>query len=393
MTVPRSEIDKILRSLDRNFCEDLSLHLYSTFLLHRIDSQFPPKTWANWPKPFEGVSAPDQRYVDNLFDDPYCDAVSGSTSDNDGDEGPAKKKVRASEANEANEASTSVVATQGSASIESYGGGGEDQHSFSSKEVLERLKVVEISYHEKKPDAKAVLMNELNALLESKIHRKIEQMKSEGKVDKSWHMTNWVPKQDTVPICTQVANRFDSMLRMLFTMNDSTERKIKKVKMKKNRRKKDRETENEINKKETEFRVIEWRDVLLAAATSDATPSTQMKSEQLREYERLHRDCSGLFDDIKNVYSFESEPEELGAELVVSENGEFDVVEYLKYLQQFELPLRKEQSTEDHLRERKEELAQNRAIDEKFFNCLKTVDEIHHADDRIDSEESYMITI
>lgn len=53
-----SEAQEILQNLEDDFRHDLSLHLYSAFLLHLENTSFPPKRWTAWPLPYDKVPDP-----------------------------------------------------------------------------------------------------------------------------------------------------------------------------------------------------------------------------------------------------------------------------------------------------------------------------------------------
>lgn len=53
-----SEAHEILQNLEDDFRHDLSLHLYSAFLLHLENPSFPPKRWTAWPLPYDKVPDP-----------------------------------------------------------------------------------------------------------------------------------------------------------------------------------------------------------------------------------------------------------------------------------------------------------------------------------------------
>lgn len=76
----KREIDTILEGIEEDYTHDLSMHLYSTFLLHKVNFLFPKKKWSSWPLPFNVVPdpKPHQRYTD--LSDPFTPITTTPTT-------------------------------------------------------------------------------------------------------------------------------------------------------------------------------------------------------------------------------------------------------------------------------------------------------------------------
>lgn len=59
------DFTKILEFLEDQHRHDVPVHLLLTHLLHRVNPNFPPPSWANWPKPPDEVPVPKDNYADS----------------------------------------------------------------------------------------------------------------------------------------------------------------------------------------------------------------------------------------------------------------------------------------------------------------------------------------
>lgn len=64
----RQNSKQILQHYEDDYKHDLSIHLYSTYLMHQMDSLFPHRSWACWPKPQDDV--PDPKTTQLYTDEP-----------------------------------------------------------------------------------------------------------------------------------------------------------------------------------------------------------------------------------------------------------------------------------------------------------------------------------
>lgn len=69
------EYNKILDLIEDDYVQDLSIHLYSTFLLHRVDPFFPARKWSAWPLLKSDVPDPSNSklYTDIVAKEEYQD--------------------------------------------------------------------------------------------------------------------------------------------------------------------------------------------------------------------------------------------------------------------------------------------------------------------------------
>lgn len=337
----RQERERILHSLEHDFINDLSQHLYSTFLLHRINPNFPLPRWANWPKQFDKVPVPSLKYEDDLID---AGAVQYEwdidedhlTFERDRvwqvDEMKNKRKtvkggseVSKGEKENGKEMDEEIVnsLSDGSEDDSSDSGSSDDDNDssdssdsedsaesdneldYNEEQLLDpHNKIVEVAYTERIPQAKTCLINTLTSLLESKIRHKITVLKQSGEIDASLVMTpDPLTSKNMVPFVGQLANRFNSMLDTMF---DTFHRK-----------------DYPLN----------WQQVVMADMINDRkrVGHGKLNSEM---YEKLLRKCEDVFVNVHNVYEFEEDEEEKedNAGGIITENGGFNVVKYLESL-------------------------------------------------------------
>jgi len=67
-TILRKEGVQILSQLERDYKHDLAVHLYSTFLMHQLNKNFPENLWANWP--LRNDLVPDPKTTELYTDEP-----------------------------------------------------------------------------------------------------------------------------------------------------------------------------------------------------------------------------------------------------------------------------------------------------------------------------------
>ena len=91
----KADRQQVLGVLEDNYTSDLSIHLYSTFLLRRINPNFPRHSWSYWPLRFADVPIPQDDFEDDIVD--------GYEKDIDDDVSALKRRVsnRKSRAEEA----------------------------------------------------------------------------------------------------------------------------------------------------------------------------------------------------------------------------------------------------------------------------------------------------
>ncbi|KAG5420091.1 hypothetical protein I9W82_001971 [Candida metapsilosis] len=362
----RQERERILHSLEHDFINDLSQHLYSTFLLHRINPNFPLPRWANWPKQFDKVPVPSSKYEDDLIDAGAVQYEWDIDEDqlvferdrawqvdemknkrktakersevSNGDEGKETEKevdeeipssLRDDSEDDSSDSGSSDADDDSSNSSDSEDSAeSDDELNYNEDQLLDpHNKIVEVAYTERIPQAKTCLINALTSLLESNIRHKITALKQSGKIDASLIMTSEsITSKNMVPYVGHLANRFNSMLDTMF---DTFHRK-----------------DYPLN----------WQHVVMAGMINDRKRVGHGKFNS-EMYERLLRKCEDVFLNVHNVYEFEEEDEEeeeADTRDVVTEDGGFNVVKYLESLrEEYVGPGQKEYAVlaNDYLRE------------------------------------------
>ncbi|KAI5964927.1 hypothetical protein CANMA_003437 [Candida margitis] len=323
----QQERNRILKSLEHDFINDLSLHLYSTFLLHRVNPNFPLTRWASWPKEFSKVPIPEHKYEDDLIDEDQEKYERDIDEDHDlferdkewqledaattkrrktkrslrdvRDEEDASSRGEVSHKSDSNDGDSDSKHSNDSDDDHGSDDGNDDDdenNEYDEDKLLNhRNKIIEVSYTEKIPSAKISLMNSINSILETKIHNKINQMKQDNEIDSGLHFTDSFPKN--LPIVSEIANRFNTMLETMF---------------------------DTFHLKDYP---LNWHHVLIAGMIND-----RMQNRCNRQlYEGVLQQCQDLFDNLHNVYEFEDEEEEDNSE-VFTAGGGFNVGKYLQSL-------------------------------------------------------------
>ncbi|CCG21809.1 hypothetical protein CORT_0B00890 [Candida orthopsilosis Co 90-125] len=337
----QQERTRILQSLEHEFINDLSLHLYSSFLLHRINPNFPLPRWTHWPKHFDKVPVPNQKYEDDLIDN--CverfewdidddrlmsdrDRVWYKEGGNEkrkekrkkelsvkegGDKEQEKRESQRQWHSQLEEEGISDSSSRSSDNDSLVSGSNDDGNDsdnsddldYNEEELLDpNNKIIEVTYTESIPSAKISLMNSISSLLESKIRNKIQKLKNDGKIDTSLIMTSdSLPRNLLLPIVGGIANRFNSMLDTMF---------------------------DTFHLKDYP---LNWRQILLAGMINDRLHNKL--NPQM--YEKLIHKCEGQFEHVHNVYEFDDDEarEEAVEEDVVTDDGGFNVEKYLESLQ------------------------------------------------------------
>ncbi|KAI3406615.2 hypothetical protein KGF56_000460 [Candida oxycetoniae] len=317
----KTEINQILNSLEQEFIDNLSIHLYSTFLLHRVNCEFPRKIWANWPKSFNDVPIPNVKYVDNLinvYDNEVYEQdieVENTIFEScllqyDRVIKPRRKNQKRVKDLEQQEQEQDLE--QQEQDLEQQEQDLEQQHQDLEHQEQDLNKPIhEVTYIESLPNAKSALMNCIHALIEFKIHQKIVKMKQEGKIETNLSMTDSGLTGDILVVHSQLANKFDSMLNTLMQSHVPTNQKKK------------------LND------VIRWYDVLQAAMTNDLQSASGSTASTIEMYERLHQRFKDLFENVRNVYEFDDTMDESQRNSIITESGGFNVSSYREYLTNF----------------------------------------------------------
>lgn len=422
------ELRQTLKALDYEFATNLPLHLYSAFLLHRINPRFPKRAWSTWPKRFEEVPIPDTKFEDDVID-PYDSGIYEHDISFDEDMNKyllaehdrltnkglkiLKNKSFLSKSNnirkrgEQNDSqddddyddddhhhnhdnnnettgikpveNESIYVEESDDDEEEYrtekkqpgnnASGEPVAHGQNLTEEEMKRRVVDIVYHETAPNAKSVLVNAIHGLIESKIQQKIQKMKEKGKIDKSLYMTDELPHQTLIPICSQIAGRFDQVLNTLFR------------------------TYTPRVQKQMRLTLIEWQHVV-SAAVANAISRPNVETVSLVPLENVFQQCKFLFDGegvSANEYQFEDSVDQKAVSKVFDENGGFNVVEYLKYLGSQNIPLQGPLTytdlAEQHMDYTNAEIERKTKLETNILNALKLVKESNRVAHNDDDEE------
>lgn len=170
----KRDFDQIINSLEDNYRHDLSVHLYLTFLSHRVNPHFPGPSWASWP--LKKDSLPDMTAYDRYEDQIDASSVINNTLDTSYEP----------KANESIPVSRETV-----------------DNMFSKKQ---RLSVTYKNYVLVEPNR--LLLNELQALILRKIHQKAN-LKQSDRVDLTTDENNILTRQ----MALKLANRLHELLK------------------------------------------------------------------------------------------------------------------------------------------------------------------------------------
>lgn len=207
----KTDRQQVLGVLEDNYTSDLSIHLYSTFLLRRINPNFPRHSWSYWPLRFADVPIPQDDFEDDI--------VNGYEKDIDDDVSALKRRVsnRKSRAEEATSLEDSTKEDEDTtiynADVESESEQDEDDNNNEFENEDENLKrlllrpITEITYLERTPNSKKLLVNSLSSIIQHKIHARIKELNiSKNNLAITDDMAS---NPALVPLTTQLANRFN----------------------------------------------------------------------------------------------------------------------------------------------------------------------------------------
>lgn len=294
----KTDRQQVLGVLEDNYTSDLSIHLYSTFLLRRINPNFPRHSWSYWPLRFADVPIPQDDFEDDI--------VNGYEKDIDDDVSALKRRVsnRKSRAEEATSLEDSTKEDEDTtiynADVESESEQDEDDNNNEFENEDENLKrlllrpITEITYLERTPNSKKLLVNSLSSIIQHKIHARIKELNiSKNNLAITDDMAS---NPALVPLTTQLANRFNFLI-------------------------------DNLTRSKTSKKTINWKDILCTAVRGEIGPHSNINA---KSYEELYNKCEKLFSTMRYNYEFESELE--CEDDIRTEDGGFNVHEYLKTL-------------------------------------------------------------
>lgn len=291
----KSDRQQVLNVLEDNYTSDLSLHLYSTFLLRRVNPNFPRHTWSYWPLKFADVPIPQDNFEDDIVDGfekdiDYVSVLKRKVSNRKSRTEEMTSLEDNTKEDEDNPIYNAEVESEDEQEAEDSEGDNEDENL---KKLLLRP-INEITYLERTPNSKKLLINSLSSIIQHKIHARVK--------DLNISKTNLAITDDMasnpalLPLTIQVANRFNSLI-------------------------------DTLTKKRTSKKTINWKDILCTAVRNEINPHTIINT---KTYKDLYNKCEKLFSKMHYNYEFESEPECEGQ--IRTEEGGFNVHEYLKTL-------------------------------------------------------------
>lgn len=180
------QIDNEIETLESSTRNDLAAHLYLTFLLHQINPLFPTEKWASWPNRLAADPTIREDYEDGLLDvvndftttNPNRDVDFGETTavekEGDEQEEDEERKLKGKSTFHSN-SSNSVIHSKANSNINSV-------YSVNSDEEIDnkirffrsntsRVRIKKIARQKTHP--KTTLVNELHALLQHRITKKL----------------------------------------------------------------------------------------------------------------------------------------------------------------------------------------------------------------------------
>ncbi|KAI5954962.1 hypothetical protein KGF54_001523 [Candida jiufengensis] len=329
---------RILKNLEQDYLQNLSLHLYSTYLGRRINPNFPRQMWSSWPKKFNNVPVPSQNYEDNLINEDntiendinedfsiyerefeaYMEKLRPTRIKNDRKTNNRQEENLEKDNNEEERSDVELEnkdQKQAEAleneyreiSEEEQSGNDSDDENNKPSLVSEedayfldpKNKIIDIEYVEKIPSGKQALQNSINSILHQKIKDKIYKLQQDGKINKDLELTTdfETTNKTFLNFTNIITTRFDSILQTTF-----------KIYKKKNY-------------------PLNWRNILLASLVNDLSKHRKINKQS---YTNLVKKCEDLFINNVNsgIYKFEKDP----PPGVFTKNGGFDVVNYLRSL-------------------------------------------------------------
>lgn len=272
----KKDREGIVEYLESEFREDLSIHLYSTFLLHRINPVFPRRNWASWPLPIEEVPDPGstKKYVDNEFPAHLVDYMKEDNFHDD-------QESLNSEVDEFSSLDPEPTEDQ------EYW---EEDSNYKGSNGTEYLKVRSITNIKNITESKIDLLIELQALLEKKLHLRLHKLN--GYQVKRAIFTSDFECGVVDEICKKLGNKVDEFVGRMIELQT---RGLKKS-----------------NSSRAHDRLLNWQDVLLTGLAVEKRNRGKIISTD--RYRRLYEKCERLFANVRYGYEYEHHTEDLTSE-------------------------------------------------------------------------------
>ncbi|RCK66907.1 hypothetical protein Cantr_02319 [Candida viswanathii] len=294
----KSDRHEILNSLDAQYTSDLGIHLYSTFLLRRVNPLFPPPHWSSWPLPLQDVPVPQDEFAD--------DTVAGYAEDIDSWQAQYVEQQTDWKAKNERKVMPLLNPDPNPENHSSSSDDEEEEEEEGEEHVQDigiRDKIVEISYKQNLPNAKTALANAISSVLQCKITARIQSMKQAGTIPAHLEPSDAISDSPVLsPVINEIGSRFNAMLDSL-----------------------------DLLKKRMKEGEGDWMAVLLAAVLSRTNSYLNLNTGM---YRRLFERCNSLFNEVDYRFEFEEEDEKEEEDngKIISSTGAFNVNEYIKSL-------------------------------------------------------------
>lgn len=271
----------ILDALEDDYRHDLAIHLYSSYLLHSLNPLFPKKNWASWPLPPLEVPDPQTttNYVDsNSFVNEFPIDINGEkltfTPMSDSSLTSTQQSSLAiqelSSSEDEDEDQMSVLSEEEE----------EEEDFYNEKKIRSRqvMKIKTVSFQETLSNSKADLMNELMALVERKIHKRIKEQ-----------------NRGNIVLSESSRKLFMHMSQILASRVNTTLDKILAIQKTSAPRK---------SEKRPFMRLLNWQDILIACSSEP-----NKKDRISNSYRTVYDKCEYLFGGSKYNYDYDDESE------------------------------------------------------------------------------------
>lgn len=320
------ENNRVMDMLEEEHGSDLAVHLYSTFLLHRVNHFFPKRNWTAWPLPKSEVPDPAHTrvYSDAIVDDYYQDnnflleaedelfnyrrlnirkplqnEVVPTLPESESEEEEESKQVipettfnkQGSPNEDANVSAEDNLLMEsniidGSDSEDEVdnqrqskvNAAPEEEESFVDEKVEEyqrpkAISVNSVTYTEKLSSPSSTLFNEIHGLIERKIN---ERFKNNFKNKDKLTLSSDIYSKLTTDLTKKISNRVSHLVDDINLRFDSRRGSVLA-------------TKGAIADRR---RLYDWQDILLANLSRD---ESRNKSINTKEHQRIYEKCEQLF--------------------------------------------------------------------------------------------------
>lgn len=304
------EREVILNSIEDEYRHDLSLHLYSTFLFHQINPLFPRRNWASWPLPFDRVPDPrsSKTFVDSEYFIEQFDDIDHETNVNLEKELNMRERVSTDDEDELEDT------------------GDDDEVSMKDEVIHENkqkryMRIRSVATKETLSNSKVDIMIELHALLEKKIHSKLNDVADKRNLTMSADVSSAMTNE----VCKKLANKVDHLVNSIVNFQ--------------------KQGKTRLSSSRPYPRLLNWQDILLAGLDVD---ESHMKILDNTSHANLYQKCERIFDNPKYAYEYDDKEEEEEDE----EGGEKNQTNDVPDTYVIDLEQREEVATTDTLKQK-----------------------------------------